>query len=272
MALCAILLAGSRAGAQLVLPGAIHAAEPSSGGTANPHANPVPGVKNKPKPIGLKPPGEETIIGRDLVRNGSTGAITFARGADRALTITRLSLAGEEISAPSEQCRVDVIANQPITPRFADRPAGVSRYEVDLAACPFSFDVLNGAVFISREKPECDFVAADCRVDPTGLWGPPGDSIGDKEAKAMEHARPHAESNVRANFRAVLASAGKDKTAIKTIAAEQAGFSSEREVACRNYAREEVHGFCALRMTEARALALEAKYNEMPRNTRPQSP
>ena len=64
---------------------------------------------------------------------------------------------------------------------------------------------------------------------------------------------------MRANFRALLASAGKDEAAIKAIAGEQAGFSSEREVACRDYAHEDSTGFCALRLTQARAFALEAQ-------------
>ncbi len=43
---------------------------------------------------------------------------------------------------------------------------------------------------------------------------------------------------------------------------EQAGFSSEREVICRNYLGEDIHGFCALRITEARALALQAAFED----------
>ena len=65
-----------------------------------------------------------------------------------------------------------------------------------------------------------------------------------------------------AKFHALLASAGKDKEAIKQIASEQAGFSSEREVICRNYLREDIHGFCALRITQARALALQAAFED----------
>ncbi|VTZ21295.1 conserved hypothetical protein [Methylocella tundrae] len=63
---------------------------------------------------------------------------------------------------------------------------------------------------------------------------------------------------MRAQFHALVASLGKDKDAVKKIASEQAGFSSEREVACRNYAREDVHGFCALRLTQGRGFALQA--------------
>jgi hypothetical protein len=65
-----------------------------------------------------------------------------------------------------------------------------------------------------------------------------------------------------AKFHALLTSAGKDKDVIKQIASEQAGFSSEREMICRNYLRENIHGFCALRITQARALALQAAFED----------
>jgi hypothetical protein len=51
----------------------------------------------------------------------------------------------------------------------------------------------------------------------------------------------------------------KDRSEIKAIAAAQAGFSSLREETCRDYVREDQHGFCAARVTEAHALALRAK-------------
>ena len=64
---------------------------------------------------------------------------------------------------------------------------------------------------------------------------------------------------MRANFHALLAGAGKDKAAVKAAAREQAGFSSNREMICRDYLREANHGFCALQLTEARSFALLAR-------------
>ena len=46
---------------------------------------------------------------------------------------------------------------------------------------------------------------------------------------------------------------------VKDIAADQAGFSAKRDEICRDYVREDQHGFCSLRVTEARALSLSAK-------------
>ncbi|MGH6852053.1 MAG: hypothetical protein ACREDJ_02425 [Methylocella sp.] len=241
--------------AQLMLPGALQAS-PSGAKPAAPY--PTGSAPGQPKLAKLKPPAEETIFGRELSRDGFAGIIAFQRGSGKALEIARLSIAGEEISHPGEPCQVEVAAGAPIQARFAGRPNGVSRYDVDIEACPFSLDVLEGAVLVTRTPQTCDFRAADCRADPAGLWGPPGNAIGPDEVKQLERERGRVEPAMRAKFRALLKSAGQDKEAVKQIAREQAGFSSEREVICRNYLREDIHGFCALRITQARTLALQA--------------
>jgi hypothetical protein len=257
--LLSAILIQTPARAQLMLPGALQASPSPADNTVQNPAGAAPGT---PKPVGLKPPSEETIFGRDLLRDGFAGTIAFQRASGKGVEITRLSLAGEAISHPGVQCRVDVVADDPIQTRLAGKPNGISRYEVEIAACPFSFDVLEGAVIVTRVPPTCDFPAADCRAVPAGLWGPPGNSFGPDQVKQLERERGHAESSMRTGFHALLMKAGKDKAAIKKMAGEQAGFSSEREVICRNYLGEEVHGFCALRITQARALALQTAFEE----------
>jgi hypothetical protein len=251
----ALALAAAPAAAQMMLPGAQQAAPegPSKG------ENPAPPAAVKPKPAAPRPPGDEQIVDRDLARNGSEGLIRLQRAPGGALQITALSLTGEQISHPGEACRLDVVAGAPIEAKAMGKPKGLLRYDVGIEACPFSLDALDGAILVAREGKTCDFAAADCRVDPTGLWGPAAAAIDDKEIKQFEHARGGAEATMRANFRALLASAGKDKAAIKTIVGEQAGFSSEREVVCRGYAHEDAAGFCALRLTQAHAFALQAE-------------
>jgi hypothetical protein len=244
--------------AQLLLPGAVQSS-PAAGNTGQ---NPGGAGPGKAKPATLKPPPEATIFGQELARDGFAGTIAFESAPGKGVEIIRLSLAGEEISHPGEPCRVDVVSDTPIPTKFTGRPNGVSHYEVEIAACPFSFDVLDGAVMVTRVPPTCDFPAADCRAAAAGLWGPPGTSFAPDRIKELERERGHAESVMRTEFRALLTNAGKDKDAIKRIAGEQAGFSSERDVTCRNYVGEDVHGFCALRITQARALALQAAFEE----------
>ncbi|MGQ0445805.1 MAG: hypothetical protein ACT4O2_11955 [Beijerinckiaceae bacterium] len=257
--LLAALMTPALARAQLMLPGAFHA-PPSAAGSAT--QGPAGAASGHPKPARLRPPSEDSIFGHELSRDGFAGIIAFQRGAANGPEIARLSIAGERISQPAQQCQVEVVAGTPIQTRFAGRRDGVSRYEAEIEACPFLLDVLEGAIFVTRTPKTCDFQAADCRADPAGLWGPPGNAIGPDEVKQFERERGRANSALLGNYKALLASAGKDTEAIKQIAGQQAGFSSEREVICRNYLGEESHGFCALRITQARALALQAAFEE----------
>ncbi|MDB5648849.1 MAG: uncharacterized protein JWL62_369, partial [Hyphomicrobiales bacterium] len=126
--------------------------------------------------------------------------------------------------------------------------------------CPFKLDVLDGAVL--AEGNICDVPKADCRIDPAGLWGPSGGSIRGDLLPRIERSRRQADDQVRATFKALLAST-RDKAEIKRVAAAQAGFSSRREEVCTKYRREDVHGFCAARLTEARAFALRAEYDRL---------
>jgi hypothetical protein len=66
---------------------------------------------------------------------------------------------------------------------------------------------------------------------------------------------------MRANFKALLARTD-GKEAVKLVAREQAGFTSQREMICRDYRDETKHGFCAARVTEARAVTLAARIAE----------
>jgi hypothetical protein len=237
----------------LQLPGGLGQPAPAGSSAAPP---PDAAPKEKPKPPILRAPSEDAIVGRTFLRNGTTGMLTIER-AGKDLRVQKLALTGDQISKPGEHCRVEV-SGMPLSLTSEGKPAGLSRYKVALEACPFSFDVLDGAVLASNSGQTCEFKANDCAVDPAGLWGPRSAELGPERIKDFERARARAETTVRADFRALLVGV-KDKQQIKALAGEQAGFSSEREEKCRTYAGEDVHGFCALRFTEARAIALGAR-------------
>ena len=44
---------------------------------------------------------------------------------------------------------------------------------------------------------------------------------------------------------------------------DQKGFAEQREELCRDYAKESVHGYCALRVTEARVALLQIRLDEL---------
>ena len=204
-----------------------------------------------------KPPGGEGLAGHSLSLNGAGGTLEFSR-LDKGLLVKALALVGEQTAKPGESCEVKVALPAPLAASPAGQPAGLLRYDVAFEACPFSFDVLDDAVLISSSSLTCDFKQAGCQVTVSGLWGPGSASFTPAKAKEIEHARTRWEAAVRAAFRDATALA-KDNNAVKQAAKEQAGFSSEREEKCRDYAGEGSFGFCAARLTQARAFGLRAR-------------
>lgn len=240
--------------AQMMLPGA-------NNGVAvdRPPREAGPPAETGVHPIVVKPPSEAGIVGHVLSRDGHDGKMAFARkGGD--LVLTALQMMGDKISKPQENCSVDVALPAPLVVLPAGRPHGLLRYDVPLDACPFSFDVLEGAVLVSRPDPSCDFTAADCRITPGGLWGPTPFELPPSRATELEHQRVKIETTMRTNFRALLKKLGKDKVAAKALVRDQAAFSSQREMTCRDYEQEPVHGFCSTQITEARTLDLLAQF------------
>ena len=203
-----------------------------------------------------KPPGEELVAGRPLYLNGGASMIELARH-DKGLEVKKLTLRGEQSAKPGEACEVNVALTPALAAKLAGQPAGLLRYEVELEACPFSFDILEDAVLVDSPNLTCEFKEAGCMVSAAGLWGPKASAFTPAKAKDTERARTRWEAAVRAAFREAAAAA--DKNEVKLIAREQAGFSSVREEQCRGYAGESAYGFCAARITQARAFALKAK-------------
>ncbi len=263
-------LAGEAA-AQIQLPGAFGANPAAGPGAPGPLPLPLPGADpNKPHSPEAAPvhaPGEETISGGQFQRNGANGLMVFDKG--KSLEISRLALVGENMDRSYEVCRVEISGGKiPVKP--APPAEGLVSFNVDMEACPFSVDVLDGAVRVRGKV--CEIKAANCRVDPTGIWGPSGSSISGEEAKNVERLRALYETDARNLYRALVASAGNDKAKTRQIAADQAGFSSRREVMCRDYAGEDRHGFCASRVTLARAVALSAELLGGPKPAAPPKP
>lgn len=254
------------AAAQMMLPGALNGnasgspppAHKGGGGSGG-----APSSYAPPKPIAIKPPGTESILGHTLSFDGSRGAMAFDKSGED-IVLSKLTLAGDKISKPGETCAVDLSTAEPIIVPPAGRPVGALRFTVPIKVCPLTVDVLDGAVLVSASGETCDFTAADCRVSPGGLWGPHAADISAKQSKDLERQRVRLETTMRANFRALLRRAGKDRLAVKAIAKDQAAFSSDREMICRDYEQESTHGFCSTQITQARVLALLAKFGDGP--------
>ena len=258
--LFAAVLAASEARAQLMLPGAAPAARagakvaPSrrrpSGATAKARtgAKAVKGVKLAP--------GIASVAGRPLMLNGKSGLLQIS-GDDKTATIDKLELAGEGVSDPSQRCVVDIVGEKPILATGAGRPDGLERFDADVPACPFAFDILDGAVLVPSQITACLFKAADCRTSPAGLWGPAGDSL-EGEAAAIVKERAEAEKAMAKVVRAIEDRA-KDNPDAASLARDQNAFAGQRDELCHDYAKESLHGYCALKATQAQTALLETR-------------
>ncbi len=216
-----------------------------------------PSVPAPPRqPVVLRVPAEDNVAGQDLLLNGLNGSLKIERaGAGYAAS---LNLPGTKISQPTESCTVRLNGGKPVPLTAEGRAQGVSRFSAASAECPLRFDILDGSVLATPlgSGPACTFSAADCETTPAGLWGPGAASL-IPQAGEFDSARGVADKAVRDNYKIMTQRArGGD---VRPIVQEQAAFSSDREQACRTYAREGAHGYCHLRFTEARAVALAAR-------------
>ena len=176
-------------------------AAPNPAGSAEKVATP----KKTPKAVAAyAAPGVQAVVGRALTLNGANGLLQLSGSAD-ALKIDKLTLLGEVISDPTRQCRIDVGGGAPIEAKSVGRPDGLLRFAVDIPACPFEFDVLDGAVLAPPQLRACIFEQADCQASPSGLWGTAASALGAAEAKQIEQARARAEAALSANYRALAA-------------------------------------------------------------------
>ena len=251
-----VAFAASPALAQLALPGAVP--PPPAGAVEK-----IPEPARPPRPAATyAPPDAAAVVGKALLLNGATGALQLSKRAD-ALQIDRLTLSGEVISDPAQQCRVEVVGaggDGGIAVKGLGRPDGLLRFAVDMPACPFEFDVLEGAVLVPPQLRACVFPEVDCQASPSGLWGPAGAAL-EAEAKQVARARARAEAALAGYYRTLNARLN-DPGKIEDLARDQSRFSADRQDVCRDYVRENVHAFCTTRLTEARAAFLKARIDE----------
>jgi hypothetical protein len=261
-------LATSAARAQLMLPGAA---------PAEPQGAKVAPAKRKHKSAGAGASATEardagkgveadagavvgSLAGRTLMLNGKLGLLQIS-GNDKSITIDKLQLAGEGVSDSSQRCVVDIVGETPIEATNVGRPDGLERFEAKVPACPISFDVLDGAVLVPGQITACVFKAADCQTSPGGLWGPEGASLVGDAAKIVKE-RAAAEKAMGKAFHNIEDRAEGSPQAADLVR-DQNGFAGQRDELCRDYAKESVHGYCGLRVTEARASLLQTRLDEL---------
>lgn len=250
--------AGDARAQALVLPGA---QPPTPAGVRQQtlrDARPVtaPGAKPqapKSTAANTRPGFARTVLGAQLFHTGNKGRLVIEQAGDSFTA--RLRVEGTQISNSDSACAVELGMSEPVPLTYLGAPYGMPRYQLAAPICPMVFDVLEGAVLVGREAA-CTFQAADCRGEVGGLWGPEASGLV-AQAKDIERRRSREERNLRDKFRSLLKRLSGNEQ--REAAAEQAGFSSEREMLCRDYMGEVNHGFCAERVTAARVITVNAR-------------
>ena len=212
--------------------------------------------KSRARRRSAAPPGVAGLDGRPLLLNGKSGLLQIS-GEAAAVRIDKLRLPGESVSDPSQPCVVDIVGEKPIEATSVGKPDGLERFEADVPACPFAFDVLNGSALVPAQISACVFKAADCQTNPSGLWGPDGSSL-ERDAADLVKERAEAEKAMGKAVHALEARAENNPDAANLLS-DQNAFAGQRDDACRDYLEESVHGYCATRLTEARTALLLAR-------------
>ncbi|MGD0562882.1 MAG: hypothetical protein ABSA66_07295 [Roseiarcus sp.] len=240
--------------AQLVLPGAAPAPLGAPAG--------APAARKSEKATANFASGAADIVGRPLRLNGNAGQLLFS-GHGKVLRIDKFSLPGEVISDPSRKCLIDIVGDAPIEAKSLGTPDGLARYEAEIPACLFSFDLLDGAVLVPAQNTACVFQAADCQASPGGLWGPDGANL-ENDAKSIERQRARADAAAAGSLRTLQARL-KGQPEADDMARDEGDFPAQRDDVCRDYEKEAVHGYCASRMAQAHAAHLKARIDALER-------
>jgi hypothetical protein len=215
----------------------------------------APAPPAMPRVGSVKAPSEDSVIGRDLKQNGSNGSLRIERTARGDLR-AKLTLVGRKAPQSVETCSIPFAAGEGAPLVAQGRPEGALRYQLQDPTCPLQLEFLDEAVMVKGPAETCTFQSVSCQADPSGMWGPEPAQLLPK-VRDYEAMRAAADRIVRDNYK-VLASRARPENA-RPIIAEQAAFSSDREMMCRSYAREGTTSFCNAKFTEARALSLATR-------------
>jgi hypothetical protein len=199
--------------------------------------------------------------GAPATEGGSGGKDSGGKDAEASPAAGIASLAGRPLMLNGKSGQLQIFGETPIEAANVGRPDGLDRYEAKVPACPISFDVLSGAVLVPTQITACVFKAADCQTAPGGLWGPDGASLVGDAAQIVKE-RAAAEKAMGKILHTIEDRAG-DSTQAADLVRDQNGFAGQRDELCRDYAKESLHGYCALRVTEARVALLRTRLDEL---------
>eukprot|EP01042_Synura_sphagnicola_P014319 gene14318-biopygen14434 len=151
----------------------------------------------------IKIPGEDSILGKTLRRNGGFGEATLEKtGSGYGL---KLRAEGFQSSNLVEPCAISFgDAPVPVTP--LRQPARPPPSHLEAPPRPLVLPVAARAPLAGAPEQPCVIEAAACRIEPRGVRGPDSRTLAAR-AKEIEGERGKAETAVREGFRALSAKA-----------------------------------------------------------------
>ena len=119
----------------------------------------------------IRIPGEDSLLGKTVRRNGGAGEATLEKTA----TGFGLKPRAEGFQAQNlvEPCAIS-FGETPVPLTSLGKPAGLPRYKLEASACPIVFDVLEGGFLVVEPAEPCVIEAARASVmrAPQKLWLP----------------------------------------------------------------------------------------------------
>ena len=80
----------------------------------------------------------------------------------------------------------------------------------------------------------------------------------------VEHcAKCHGAEKAMGKLVRTIEDRAEDNKQAADLVRDQNGFAAQRDELCRDYAKESLHGYCALRVTEARTALLQTRLDEL---------
>jgi hypothetical protein len=150
-------------------------------------------------------------------------------------------------------CEVDFTPAHPLNISFIGNPQGVPRYYSKILGCDIFIDKHQDATIMHGGK--C-ITPSGCEIDASGLWG---DFSQQRNDKNIEKDRTFYETRMN-NARKILMKAYKKSPHLSAFISEQLDFNAQRASLCAEHKGENL-SYCGMKLTQARALALEARLN-----------
>ena len=115
------------------------------------------------RPVSIKAPSEETVIGRELKQNGTNGTLRLDRsGGDMRM---RMTLVGRRAPQSIETCSVPLGGADGLSLVSLGRPEGTPRYQAQDATCPLQLDIVDEAILVKGPAEVCVFASAGCQAE-----------------------------------------------------------------------------------------------------------